>query len=65
MSARIAPASYAPVPPVPVTGTLITYRIDGQNRRVQKRVNGAAVQGWLYRDGLAPVAELEDRKSVV
>ena len=35
----------------------ITYVIDGQNRRVGKKVNAALVQGFLY-DGARVVAEL-------
>ncbi len=63
----VAPASYAPQPDPPppeppVTGTVISYQIDGQNRRVRKLVNGASVRGWLYRDGLAPVAELDGER---
>jgi RHS repeat-associated protein len=37
----------------------IEYLIDGQNRRVGKRINGELVQGFLYQDPLNPVAELD------
>jgi RHS repeat-associated protein len=40
-------------------GTRIEYGIDGQNRRVGKRVNGALVRRWLYQNQLSPVAELD------
>ena len=63
--AKLAPATYAAQPDLPVTGTLISYQIDGQNRRVRKLVNGTAVQGWLYRDGLSPVAELDGTGAVL
>ncbi len=35
--------------PAPVSGTRIDYLIDGQNRRVGKKVNGTLVKAWLYR----------------
>ena len=37
-------------------GTKIEYLIDGQNRRIGKKVNGVLTQGFLYQDGLNPVA---------
>lgn len=40
-------------------GNIITYVIDGQNRRIGKKVNGTLVQGLLYLDQLKPVAELD------
>jgi RHS repeat-associated protein len=46
-------------------GTKIEYIIDGQNRRVGKKVNGILVQGFLYRDGLRPIAELDGAGNVV
>jgi RHS repeat-associated protein len=46
-------------------GRAIEYVIDGQNRRVGKRVNGVLVQGWLYQDQLEPVAELDGAGNVV
>ncbi len=39
--------------------TQIEYVIDGQNRRVGKKVNGTLTQAWLYQDQLEPVAELD------
>ena len=38
--------------------TTISYRVDGQDRRIGKLVNGTLVQGFLYQDQLAPIAEL-------
>jgi YD repeat-containing protein len=32
--------------------------VDGENRRIGKKVNGALVQGFLYENQLEPVAEL-------
>jgi RHS repeat-associated protein len=40
-------------------GTQISYVIDGNNRRVGKKVNGVRVQGFLYNDALEPVTELD------
>lgn len=46
-------------------GTQIDYVIDGQNRRIGKRVNGTLVQGFLYDGQLAPVAELDGSGNIV
>ncbi len=46
-------------------GTRVDYVIDGRNRRIGKKVNGTLVQGWLYRDGLKPVAELDGAGNLV
>jgi RHS repeat-associated protein len=40
-------------------GEAIDYVIDGQNRRVGKKINGALVRQWLYGDQLRIVAELD------
>ncbi|MDZ7828350.1 MAG: RHS repeat-associated core domain-containing protein [Halofilum sp. (in: g-proteobacteria)] len=40
-------------------GTEIEYLIDGQDRRVGKKIDGTFDKGWLYRDQLNPVAELD------
>jgi RHS repeat-associated protein len=37
----------------------IGYIVDGQNRRVGRKVNGTLVGGWLYQDQLRPVAQLD------
>jgi RHS repeat-associated protein len=47
------------------SGTQIEYVIDGQHRRNGKKVNGVLVQGFLYRNQLAPVAELDGSGNVV
>jgi RHS repeat-associated protein len=46
-------------------GTTIEYVIDGRNRRVGKKVNSTMTQGFLYQDGLRPVAELDGTGAVV
>ena len=46
-------------------GTQIDYLIDGLNRRIGKRVNGALVQGFLYDGQLRIVAELDGAGHVV
>ena len=46
-------------------GSRIDYTVDGRNRRVGKRVNGTLVQGFLYRDRLNPIAELDGNGTVV
>jgi RHS repeat-associated protein len=43
---------------------LITYLVDGRNRRIGKKVNGSLVQGFLYQDNLRPIAELDGSNSV-
>jgi RHS repeat-associated protein len=47
------------------SGTQIEYILDGQNRRIGKKVNGVLNQGFLYRNQLAPVAELDGSGAVV
>ena len=37
----------------------VEYVIDGQNRRIGKKVNGILTQGFLYQDQLNPIAELD------
>ncbi len=46
-------------------GTRLEYLTDGNSRRIGKKVNGALVRGWLYEDGLHPVAELDGAGNVV
>ncbi|MFC1602923.1 putative Ig domain-containing protein [Pseudomonadota bacterium] len=43
----------------------VEYIVDGQNRRVGKKVNGALAQGFLYQDQLNPIAELDGSNSIV
>jgi hypothetical protein len=42
-----------------------SFLIDGKNRRIGKKVNGALVQGFLYQDQLEPVAALDSSGNVV
>ena len=46
-------------------GTSIDYIIDGANRRIGKKINGVLVQGFLYKDWLNPIAELDGSGNVV
>jgi len=46
-------------------GTQIEYVIDGQHRRIGKKVNGVLTQAFLYRNHLNPVAELDGAGNVV
>jgi RHS repeat-associated protein len=46
-------------------GRLVEYVTDGKGRRVAKKVDGVTVQQWLYRDQLAPVAELDGTGTLV
>src|SRR5207249_8685665 len=46
-------------------GRQIAYLIDGQNRRIGKKVNGTLTQGFLYQDSLKPIAELDGSNCVV
>ncbi len=46
-------------------GLQIDYVIDAANRRVGKKVNGILGKGYLYKDGLSPVAELDGTGNVV
>ncbi|WP_370307296.1 RHS repeat-associated core domain-containing protein [Sinimarinibacterium flocculans] len=48
-----------------VPGKSISYIVDGRNRRVGKRVNGALVQGFLYAGELEPVAEVGPSQQIV
>ena len=45
--------------------TQIDYVIDGANRRIGKKVNGILVQGFLYKDQLNPIAEMDGMGSVI
>jgi RHS repeat-associated protein len=46
-------------------GVQIDYVVDGQNRRIGKKINGVLVQGFLYQNQLNPVAELDGSGNVV
>jgi len=43
----------------------VEYVIDGQNRRIGKKVNGTLTQGFLYQNQLNSVAELDGTGAVV
>ncbi|MCK0536741.1 Lcl domain-containing protein [Alcanivorax quisquiliarum] len=43
----------------------IAYVIDGQNRRIGKKVNGSLTHGFLYQDQLNPIAELDGNGNVI
>lgn len=45
--------------------TTIEYVIDGQDRRIGKKVNGNLQQGFLYGDQLNPIAELDEQNNLV
>ncbi|MBL1278345.1 MAG: RHS repeat-associated core domain-containing protein [Ectothiorhodospiraceae bacterium] len=45
-------------------GMTIDYLIDGQNRRIGKKVDGVLKQGFLYQDKLNPIAELDGTGAV-
>jgi len=45
-------------------GNLVEYIIDGQNRRIGKKLNGAIVKKWIYAGRLSPVAELDSAGNV-
>jgi RHS repeat-associated protein len=45
-------------------GDRIDYIIDGQNRRIGKKINGVIVKKWIYSDQLTPVAELDSAGNV-
>jgi RHS repeat-associated protein len=45
--------------------TRIEYLVDGQNRRIGKKVNGILVQGFLYQGQLNPVVELDGAGNLV
>lgn len=46
-------------------GTTIEYVVDGQNRRIGKKVNGTLTTGWLYQNQLNPVAELDGTGAII
>ena len=46
-------------------GTVVDYVIDGRDRRIGKMVNGTLVQGYLYKDQLNPIAELDGNNQII
>ena len=51
--------------PIGSDSTVIEYVIDGQNRRIARRVDGVIDRAWLYQDRSRPVAELDGAGNVV
>jgi RHS repeat-associated protein len=47
------------------SGSSVEYIIDGQSRRVGKKVAGSIVQGFLYGKGLGPLAELDSSGATI
>ena len=47
------------------SGDEIDYLLDGQNRRVVKRVNGAFSESWIYSNATSPVASVNDTGEVI
>jgi YD repeat-containing protein len=45
--------------------SVIEYVVDGENRRIGKKINGVLVQGFLYEGLLRPVAEFDGEGSIV
>ena len=43
----------------------VSYDRDALNRVTAKRVNGAIIKGWIYKDGLKPVDETDAAGSIV
>jgi YD repeat-containing protein len=41
-------------------GIRIDYVLDGQSRRIGKKVNGTLVQGFLYKDQLEPTEKVTE-----
>ncbi|WP_367154822.1 RHS repeat-associated core domain-containing protein [Methylomonas sp. HYX-M1] len=50
---------------VTADGTTIDYIVDGQNRRIGKKVNGVLTQAFLWQSELQPSAQLDGNGNVV
>jgi YD repeat-containing protein len=46
-------------------GDVIQYVIDGQNRRIARKLNGRITNKWLYAGQLTPIAELDSADNIV
>lgn len=46
-------------------GTVIDYLIDGQNRRIGRKVGGTLTQAFLYQGQLQPIAEMNGSGAVL
>jgi RHS repeat-associated protein len=47
------------------SGTAIDYVVDGENRRIAKKVNGVITEAFLYQDSLKVVAQLDGSGNLV
>ncbi|MBK7717477.1 MAG: RHS repeat protein [Gemmatimonadetes bacterium] len=47
------------------TGDSVEYLMDGQNRRVGRKLNGVVTHRWLYQNQLNPIAELDSAGALV
>jgi len=45
--------------------TTIDYTVDGEGRRIAKKVNGVIQRRWIYGSGLSPVAELDGNGNLI
>jgi RHS repeat-associated protein len=46
-------------------GRVISYDLDALSRVTAKRINGVVTQGWIYKDGLKPIAETDAAGNIV
>ncbi|MBN2530887.1 MAG: RHS repeat-associated core domain-containing protein [Deltaproteobacteria bacterium] len=46
-------------------GSMVSYKVDGKNRRVSKSIDGALKYHLVYKDDLNPIAELDASGNVV
>ena len=46
-------------------GKVIDYLVDGNDRRIGKKVNGTLVSGFVYEGQLSPAAELDGNNNIV
>jgi RHS repeat-associated protein len=46
-------------------GKTLDYLIDGQNRRIGKKINGVLTQGFLYQSALQIAAELDGNHQII
>ena len=46
-------------------GTILEYIIDAAGRRIGKKIDGKFVKGWIYKDGINPIAELDKNGKVL
>jgi YD repeat-containing protein len=46
-------------------GRVVSYDLDALSRVIAKRINGVVTQGWIYKDGLNPIAETDAAGNIV